>query len=509
MLYQLILCQLLIIPIVLAIAELPLAPYNVKIYCRQGIRYTKQSQAAVQCPSSSTACGYFEFKAPNKQGEDKTGLFDCVDAGILALNESADEEDYADAKSPLFSELCGTMPGCSTINLDILNPAFTKYLVTHYGLRLEEMSSTTIRFCCSLYYSTLQKLVISGYDKLPSVSAPPVHCGAEVCGQGAIGCLLHQVSSTEDEEEYEEDGNEVEDDSQYHLKRRRRFKELLYVSEEDYGVNAVQLDFDDDVEDLTIITTTQLPSTTTAKPLVKKQHKIKKPIETPHWPEKKSNVTKTNSTLPSLKLPYGEVDKKRGSSVKTKNGVKYAVIDEDFEEDDDYEEGEETHCVYRHLNDELYRYCMLVHQMKDGERCFHHRGHTICCCFVPPDRETCDPTEPELTLPPTSKRLPSKILVTAPTYTVTSRPVEISTTSTTTTTTSTTTTSTTPAPTTAIKIRTNRISYMNRKSPCRAVYHRSKTKGVTRTIVCDLSFQNNFNIFIVAISFLLQVLFYN
>ncbi|KAK6018492.1 hypothetical protein OSTOST_15918, partial [Ostertagia ostertagi] len=73
----------------------------------------------------------------------------------------------------------------------------------------------------------------------------------------------------------------------------------------------------------------------------------------------------------------------------------------------DLDESEETHCVYRHLNDELYRYCLLVHQKKDGDRCYYHEGHTICCCFVHPDKETCDPTEIDLIRPPPPSKLPS------------------------------------------------------------------------------------------------------
>ncbi|VDM38740.1 unnamed protein product [Toxocara canis] len=41
----------------------------------------------------------------------------------------------------------------------------------------------------------------------------------------------------------------------------------------------------------------------------------------------------------------------------------------------------EYHCVHRHLNDELYRYCELVHNERLPGRCFEGTGYRVCCCF--------------------------------------------------------------------------------------------------------------------------------
>ncbi|VDK46356.1 unnamed protein product [Anisakis simplex] len=41
----------------------------------------------------------------------------------------------------------------------------------------------------------------------------------------------------------------------------------------------------------------------------------------------------------------------------------------------------EYHCVQRHFNDELYRYCVLVHSNKSPSHCFEGHGYRICCCF--------------------------------------------------------------------------------------------------------------------------------
>ncbi|MFH4979678.1 hypothetical protein AB6A40_006387 [Gnathostoma spinigerum] len=51
----------------------------------------------------------------------------------------------------------------------------------------------------------------------------------------------------------------------------------------------------------------------------------------------------------------------------------------------------ETHCVYRHLNDELYRYCLLVHDGTWPTHCYHRLEYRICCCFFEQGVITCDP----------------------------------------------------------------------------------------------------------------------
>ena len=65
--------------------------------CRQGRRFSKAAQATNQCPTSSTSCGYFEFSSGDqKNGNPTTGVYDCVDGGILSEDsgEVQDSDDY-------------------------------------------------------------------------------------------------------------------------------------------------------------------------------------------------------------------------------------------------------------------------------------------------------------------------------------------------------------------------------------------------------------------------------
>ncbi|VDO27683.1 unnamed protein product [Haemonchus placei] len=282
----------------------------------------------------------------------------------------------------MFSQICGAVPQCSHLNLDKLNPAFVKYIIVQHEL----LRVTLLRFCCSLFHHTLQRLVTSEKDRLPSISAPPVHCQSEVCGAEAVGCLLAADSS----EEYDE----------YHEGKRKSHKHRLgkrQADDYDQGIDAVQVR---DTDKLVLC--------------------LKRPSA------KVSTASSSNDTTITQRSPSK---------------------DEDYE---DLNETEETHCVYRHLNDEMYRYCLLVHQKKDGDRCYYHDGHTICCCFVHPDKETCDPTEIDLVRPPPPSRIPS-IRVTPPTD-INSLTL-ITTSSTSTTSTTTTTTTTTTPPTTTIRSR--------------------------------------------------------
>ncbi|VDN06785.1 unnamed protein product [Thelazia callipaeda] len=43
----------------------------------------------------------------------------------------------------------------------------------------------------------------------------------------------------------------------------------------------------------------------------------------------------------------------------------------------------EHHCVYRHFNDEFYRYCLMIRDHQGpNDRCFYGVGYQICCCFL-------------------------------------------------------------------------------------------------------------------------------
>lgn len=62
--------------------------------CRQGRRFSKAAQATNQCPTSSTSCGYFEFSSADENP--KTGVYDCVDGGILFEDSGEVDEDAED-----------------------------------------------------------------------------------------------------------------------------------------------------------------------------------------------------------------------------------------------------------------------------------------------------------------------------------------------------------------------------------------------------------------------------
>ncbi|EYC08737.1 hypothetical protein Y032_0064g3506 [Ancylostoma ceylanicum] len=436
---------------ILQALDLPLAPYNVKVFCRQGRRYTRQVQTALECSSSTTACGFFEFNGPDERnGVEKIGVYECVDNGILHVSDSAEE----DTNIELFSELCGAVPQCSSLSLDSLNPAFVKYLIIHHGIQLELLTSRNIRFCCSLFHHTLQKLVTSEVDRLPSVPAPPVHCQSEVCGPEAVGCLLHSLT-TDSEEEYEDDERRA--------RRKASQRQLRKRQTDDYDVVELFFDFEEDQDDSAVQFVTRPPTTTTrpSRAVVKKPTAIVRVT-----PPQNKFVTTTTTTTKRPKPQHDEYG--------------------------DHEDVEETHCVYRHLNDEMYRYCLLVHQKKDGDRCYYHEGHTICCCFVPPDKETCDPMEMDLVRPPSLSKLPPIHVTarpagssrsTAPT-TSTASPT---TSSTTTSTTTTTTTTTTVFPSTRRPYRpTPSGNQLNKR--CRITYPRKKTDKMRPTLVCDSAY---------------------
>lgn len=65
--------------------------------CRQGRRFSKAAQATNQCPTSSTSCGYFEFSSGDqKNGNPTTGVYDCVDGGILFEDSGEVDDDLED-----------------------------------------------------------------------------------------------------------------------------------------------------------------------------------------------------------------------------------------------------------------------------------------------------------------------------------------------------------------------------------------------------------------------------
>lgn len=68
-----------------------------QLMCRQGRRFSKAAQATNQCPTSSTSCGYFEFSSGDqKNGNPTTGVYDCVDGGILFEDSGEVDDDLED-----------------------------------------------------------------------------------------------------------------------------------------------------------------------------------------------------------------------------------------------------------------------------------------------------------------------------------------------------------------------------------------------------------------------------
>ncbi|KAJ1363757.1 hypothetical protein KIN20_023688 [Parelaphostrongylus tenuis] len=472
----------LLLPLLQAI-ELPLAPYNVKVFCRQGRRYSNDVQTAMQCPSSTTACGFFEFTSP-----DQKGVYECVDNGILETNDNDVDEDNL----KLFAQLCGATPQCSYLNLNKLNTAFVKYMSNHHNIQLESLTSHTIRFCCSLFHHTLQKLVTSGKDKLPNIPAPPVHCESEVCDEDAVGCLLHSLTGSKESDEYYDDDDDDDDNGDSYTygkwrsarQKRYRRQQQEHRAGDDERIDAVQLffDFEEDEHGPSLQLVTRNPSSPQSSSSAPRLVEVSKPTMT-------------------LRKPSWD-DRSEAGAITSRNHVH----NDDDEESDDTEE---LHCVYRHLNDEFYRYCLLVHQAKDGDRCYHHEGHTICCCFVPPDKETCDPTEIDLVRPTAMTRFPPVRVTPRPNVMkINSAATRSSTTTTAVTSTSTITTASTT--TTAIISATtphkdtSTPTYMfiikprntslprrrfvaSRKRRCRITYPRKKTNGSNTkpVIICD------------------------
>lgn len=430
------------------------------------------------------------------------GVYDCVDGGILFEDSGEVDEDEDEIHGmPGFSEMCGAIPKCTTLPVEKLNPSFIKYVVQEYDIKLELLENTEIRFCCALFHSTLQRLVTSPTFSLQETSTSPISCQGKTCAPGAVGCLLHAVHD-EEYDDYEEETK----------KRYRRLALNDYIEDEDDYVNAVELNFED--TDLELITREPPVETTTSRP-----------------------------TLPSLKLPMSLDDftttqpmttttpkpKTTAASVFSKSKTfnrKHSHDEEEEEDEDDLKQS--TYCVYRHLNNEFYRYCLLVHQSRDGDRCYHHQGHTICCCFVAPDKESCDPTEMDLIVPPPmdGKALPPRVIVTIPpstTTTTTTTTTEEPSTTTTTTTTTPEPTLTTPEPSRYPELppqvyRPRPIDQMKKRKQtpkkCRVAYVRTKSGSRTRPVlVCETASASNFifyPVFLVAsIVFSLQVFFFS
>lgn len=273
--------------------DIPLAPYNLKLYCRNGQSNIPETRILSLCPTSTTSCGYFEFETLSSpgNGDEPLGIYECVDSSILM----SDNDDNEEEKQMLFSNYCDDQARCRTIMLASFNAKFVQYLAQRGHVKAQKLLATRVKFCCAINDPLLQKIIRSGDHVLP-VAAPlePVECNGVRCRGAPVGCLTYsRHNETEQSEE----------------------EEVIFVQ-------PVHINYDD----YTVITP---------------------------------------------------------QPVNNKYMMKYTA---------------EYHCVYRHFNDEHYRYCLLVHDQPSKDHCYYGDGYQICCCFLHRDESTCDPlsTAPEL-----------------------------------------------------------------------------------------------------------------
>ncbi|KAM3719867.1 ATP synthase subunit alpha, chloroplastic [Dirofilaria immitis] len=293
-------------------STIPLASYNLKLYCRIGQSHIPETRVPSLCPSSSTSCGYFEFEKILLPGnkEEPFAFYECVDSSILML----DNDDNDELKQILFSKYCDDQARCRDITLSSFNPKFVQYLINRNDNRyligqdddkLQRILRKRIKFCCAINDHLLQKIIHSG-DNVLSTLAPsePMFCNNVHCRGAPIGCLIYWT---------------------YNRTKRSKEEDVIIVQ-------PVHINY----EDYTIVS-----------------------------PQPTSNKYMT----------------------------KYTV---------------EHHCVYRHFNDEFYRYCLLIHDQPSKDQCFYGDGYQICCCFLHRGARTCDPLSTKM-ITETSTKIPEVV----------------------------------------------------------------------------------------------------
>uniref|UniRef100_A0A914PPS4 Uncharacterized protein n=1 Tax=Panagrolaimus davidi TaxID=227884 RepID=A0A914PPS4_9BILA len=277
------------------------------------------------CPTSSTSCGYFSFPlSESKYNRNSTEVYECVDSSILL----SAEEDYDDRDTNPYYQICNHRPQCRVLNVSDLNKQFLNYIVRAHGIRLDSLRTEEILFCCSLSHSNLARLVKSKLNELLvtkhltfSSSLLPVKCNKLRCAKGAIGCLFHEKIGS----------------SQFPQKPPHYTNFDPSMSQEYFDVKPVELSWDDDEdEDLTWGIPHRNPRSANTLEINRKEHLVEE---------------------------FGD-----GENLNS--------------DESDYNDGYK--CVQMHLNDEIYRYCMMIYAQKSSNRCVEFDGHRICCCFVNP-----------------------------------------------------------------------------------------------------------------------------
>ncbi|KAL3994119.1 hypothetical protein ACH3XW_20440 [Acanthocheilonema viteae] len=180
-------------------SSIPLASYNLKLYCRNGQSHIPETRVPSLCPSSSTSCGYFEFEKIllTENREEPLGIYECIDSSILM----PDNDDNDEIKQLLFSKYCDDQARCREIMLSSFNPKFIQYLIKRVDDRysnrwdddkLQRLLTKRIKFCCAINDHLLQKIIHSGDHVLPTLApSQPVTCNNVHCRGAPIGCLTY------------------------------------------------------------------------------------------------------------------------------------------------------------------------------------------------------------------------------------------------------------------------------------------------------------------------------
>ncbi|KAI6184385.1 hypothetical protein M3Y97_00590400 [Aphelenchoides bicaudatus] len=166
--------------------ELPLAPYNVKMFCRSGFANKSSTSTPVLCPSASTTCGYLAIPW-DESSSDKTVIYECIDSSVFM------GEEHEGTRDVYYSHLCSHQSRCQKMPMFRLNPQFLAYLEQTYNLKPEKFvhASTFIKFCCSNNHNSLDELLESNLTVLP-INGTPIKCDDRQCLPGAIGCMSHK-----------------------------------------------------------------------------------------------------------------------------------------------------------------------------------------------------------------------------------------------------------------------------------------------------------------------------
>ncbi|CEF71122.1 UDP-glucuronosyl/UDP-glucosyltransferase family-containing protein [Strongyloides ratti] len=248
---------------------------------------------------------------------------------------SGEDDGEEMAKHKLFSQMCNHIPKCQLLNSTLLNPSFKKYLSTTYKLISSIFLNKKLLFCCSMNSAVLEKIIKSKDKSQKLVSSNSIKCNKITCGNGAIGCLSYQ-----------------------------QFPKAKIINAEDY--------IDDEKEDIY----------DSNENFINENNKNdKEMIEYSYEDDNINNNYNFEPIQIEFNTEFDQIYRKKRHKIKN-------------------QDNEKTYqCVYPHLNDEVYRYCTMIYSNLNNNRCYKGKEFKICCCYVRPNTNTCEPGEKEL--PPT------------------------------------------------------------------------------------------------------------